>query len=281
MILNLANPSETQIKFKIQSFPDGQHNIIIEDEIEFEINSSVTIKSRLNNFIDLEIILCATQALREMGCRNIELYVPYIIGARSDRKFIDGSVNYVKNIISPILNSQNYSTIYTIDPHSDVLEACLNRFQKEDNYNLVSKCLDHIRQINENQFQPVLVSPDAGALKKIYNISKKVGITDIILASKNRDPLTGNILGTVIDIEPQYLNYDFVIIDDICDGGGTFIQLAKKIKEKAPNAKIYLIITHGIFSAGLDVLKEHLNLVCCTNSIKTVDSEFVYQVDVF
>jgi phosphoribosylpyrophosphate synthetase len=43
---------------------------------------------------------------------------------------------------------------------------------------------------------------------------------------------------------------NFVVIDDICDGGTTFIELAKIL----PKAKLYLFTTYGIYSKGMDVL---------------------------
>lgn len=54
-----------------------------------------------------------------------------------------------------------------------------------------------------------------------------------------RDP---QVLGDVKD-------KNLLIIDDICDGGGTFIQLAEKLKGLGA-AKIGLFVTHGIFSKG-------------------------------
>jgi ribose-phosphate pyrophosphokinase len=54
-----------------------------------------------------------------------------------------------------------------------------------------------------------------------------------------------------------------VIVDDICDGGRTFLEIAKTIRSKKRNIsifgdKIYLVVTHGIFSAGFDELKNTL-----------------------
>ena len=49
-----------------------------------------------------------------------------------------------------------------------------------------------------------------------------------------------------------------LIVDDICDGGGTFIPLAKKLKNAGAKT-VTLYVTHGIFSKGLDPLKEHID----------------------
>ena len=59
----------------------------------------------------------------------------------------------------------------------------------------------------------------------------------------------------------------YVIIDDICDGGRTFVELAKVIKENQSDAKIYLIVTHGIFSAGFNDLNKFFEKIFTTNSI--------------
>ena len=93
MILNLTYPENSEINFKISNFPDGQQTIDINtNNLPFK-KDSVTIKSRLNNFKDLELIICANQALLNLGFEFIHLFVPYFIGARSDRKFNDGGVN--------------------------------------------------------------------------------------------------------------------------------------------------------------------------------------------
>jgi ribose-phosphate pyrophosphokinase len=66
----------------------------------------------------------------------------------------------------------------------------------------------------------------------------------------------------------QHADLKYVIIDDICDGGRTFVELAKAMKESRPTAKIYLIVTHGIFSAGFDTLNQYFEGIYTTNSVK-------------
>ena len=110
--LNLVNP-ESSIKYEITKFPDGQQSLRILEEPEnlrsyawLSKIERVDVKSRLASFQDLELIICATQALRELGIKNISLTVPYVMGARSDRKFDMGGINYIRTVIAPIINSQ-------------------------------------------------------------------------------------------------------------------------------------------------------------------------------
>ena len=287
-------PLVNTIDYTVYRYPDGQQSIIINTYIRPyipEINSKsagILIKSRLNNFKDLELIICATQALRNLGVEKISLYVPYFLGSRSDRKFEDGSIHYLKQVICPIINSQGFDKVTVIDPHSDVLEALLNNYVKESNWELVGHALHNIA----TREKICLVSPDAGAYKKIFDVAKEFKIDRIITASKVRDITTGEILRTEIPTLDQHADIKYVIIDDICDGGRTFIELAKAIKGSRPTAKIYLVVTHGIFSNGFYELSQYFEKIYTTNSVQnftdieydsdyTVSKEFINVFNVF
>lgn len=278
--LNLVNKEESDIKYEISKFPDGQQNLNISSSFNFKKlvkdGYEVEIVSRLNDFKDLELILCATSALKGLGFEKIHLYTPYFIGARSDRKFVEGGVNYLKNIISPIINAQGYKSVTVLDPHSDVLEATLNNFKKVNNFDLVNFALERIGDLED----VVLVSPDGGALKKIFDLAKSFNIPTMINAIKHRDIKTGQITHTEVP-DFNFKNNKFVIIDDICDGGRTFIELAKVIEEKRPTAEIYLVVTHGIFSAGFNTLNEYFDGIFSTNSYSDVKDDNLSTYDVF
>ena len=280
--LNLVNPEDIlSCGYEISRFPDGQQSIRIVDKNYYTIHSlseqktPIVIKSRLNSFKDLELVICANQALKEIGVEKVNLYIPYCIGGRSDRKFVEGGINYIKTVIAPIINSQNFNKVTIMDPHSDVLEACINNITKYNNFGVTKIALDDIGYENV-----CLVSPDAGAYKKIFDVATWFGIDEIITASKVRDVKTGKILRTVVPDLPDN-NMNYVIVDDICDGGRTFIELAKVIKEQKPDAKIYLVVTHGIFSAGFGELNNYFERIYTTNSIKEHDNSQVKQLNIF
>lgn len=253
--LNLVYPERGEIKCEIIPFPDGQKNVIIKECF----NEPIEIISRLNNFQDLEIIICTVKSLNKMGINHISLYIPYFLGSRSDRKFEDGGNNYLKDVICPIINLLNLSSVIVVDPHSDVLEACLNNFHKKDNSELIEFVLNDLN-VDSNCIN--LLSPDAGALKKIYDLGKKFDIDNIVTASKIRE--NGKIIGTYIP-EYNFGKNPVLIIDDICDGGKTFTEISKTLTGTNCGEK-YLIITHGIFSKGFKELEKHFDGIYCTNS---------------
>jgi ribose-phosphate pyrophosphokinase len=287
--INLVNPNDRySFKYEVSHFPDGQHsfNLIEDEDNTFEIlreyanKHGITIKSRLNSFEDLEIILCATQALKNIGIKRIRLYIPYCLGGRSDRKFMKGSINYIKDIIAPIINLQGYEEVEIMDPHSDVLEACINNFSKIDTGELLNFTFrdyflskGHKTWKQENVDNLLLVSPDAGALKKIYGVAQHIGYkSDVIVATKYRNPITGQIERTNVPLNiTDYCDKDIFIVDDICDGGRTFIEVAKAIKsDKKFIGEIYLVVTHGIFSYGFEGLADYISGIYTTNSVKDI-----------
>ena len=282
-LVDQEKDGDLNLRYKISKFPDGQQSINL-DFIHLE--DEVKISSRLNDFKDLEVILCATAALRNLGVKTIHLYVPYFLGARSDRQFEDGGINYLKDVICPIINSQNYETVTIVDAHSDVLEACIHNYRKIDNITLVKFALTDIDNTNGAREKLILVSPDAGALKKMYHVSEYFKIENMVIANKHRDIKTGKITHTEVPgLTQEPGSKNFVIIDDICDGGRTFLEIAKTIRKEREdsvfNDKIYLVVTHGIFSAGFNELKNWIDGIYCTNSVKNVDNELVKQLNIF
>lgn len=293
--LNLIDLEKSDIKYKISQFPDRQQNIVIKDNyIENLYNYSIKIISRLNNWFDLELIVCTVACLKELNVEKIHLYTPYFVGARSDRKFEDGGNWYLKQVICPVINSLNLASITVLDPHSWVLGNLLNNFKYIDNENLVTHFAipEIIKEmklpaITDDKYHVtpkglhydkrgfdnlILISPDAGASHKVEKIAKALGYTkDIITCNKERDT-QGNLTKTVVPLNTKlHADKDFIIVDDICDGGRTFTNIADNIKQNGYiKNKIYLVITHGIFSAGFEELTKYFDSIYCTNSYSNI-----------
>ena len=287
--LNLVYSTNSDIDYKISNFPDGQQDITILTKPDFGLNywskEPVKIMSRFNSFKDLELMICATKALRRLKVKEIHLYIPYLLGARSDRKFVYGGTSYLVDVIAPIINAQGYESVTVIDVHSDVASACINNLVILTNVSLVKFVIGHIKKFEVGDTIPsvglnkfIIVSPDAGSVKKIYNVAESIDYdkNNILTCSKYRDT-DGNLTKTNVPLSVYDVNKDLVIIDDICDGGRTFINIVESIKQTRSLSsvdqpdnygKIYLIVTHGIFSSGFDTLDEYFDGIFCTNSVK-------------
>ena len=97
----------------------------------------------------------------------------------------------------------------------------------------------------------------------------------MIECSKNRDVKTGKLTG--FSVYTDDLNgKDCLIVDDICDGGGTFIGLAEKLKNKN-SGKLYLAVSHGIFSNGFTNL-DCFERIFTTDSINNMANDRLTQI---
>jgi ribose-phosphate pyrophosphokinase len=160
-------------------------------------------------------------------------------------------------VYADILNAMQLNKVTVFDAHSEVTPALVNNCEVIPNHKFIAQVL----KTTGNNVK--LISPDGGALKKIYKVSEFLGGIDVVECSKSRDVKTGKLSGFKV-YNDDLQGTDCLIVDDICDGGGTFIGLAEELKKKNAG-KLFLAVSHGIFNKGFEDLK-------CFDGIFTTDS---------
>jgi ribose-phosphate pyrophosphokinase len=206
----------------------------------------------------MELVLLVDALRRAAGAHiKIRLICPYLPYARQDRVCASGESLALK-VMCDIINGLDFTTVTVWDVHSDVALALLNNV-----FNVPQKAfVSRVKWTNT-----VLVAPDAGAIKKTLETAKELGLP-MVRADKIRSVEDGSITGTSVYSE-HIGDKDFLIVDDICDGGRTFIELAKVLRPLT-NGKIYLYVTHGIFSKGLEVFDGLIDGIYTANSFPHV-----------
>ena len=268
MILNLDQnfrpfSDKKEIEFQSFIFSGGEPHIKIKPD--FDVSETVTITHRINSFNDFGLLLLAIDALKRMDVKLINVFIPYFPAARQDRVMIAGEPLSVK-VYADILNSLRVNKITVFDAHSEVTSALLENCEVIPNHEFIAQVLKKIGN------DVKLISPDGGALKKIYKVSEYLGGIDVVECSKSRDVKTGKLSGfKVYDDDLQGM--DCLIVDDICDGGGTFIGLAEELKKKNAG-KLYLAVSHGIFNKGFESMKA-FEKIFTTDSFREFDEEIV------
>lgn len=260
-IINLDKdfkPFGDGIEFQKFDFPSGCEPHIKLPRITVDL---VKITCRIKNLNDLFLLLLAVDSLKRLGVKRIRLFIPYLPFARQDRVMINGEPLSIK-IISDLLNTQEFESVDIYDVHSEVSLALINKSSSISNHSFVSEVL-------RGKKDYFIISPDAGAYKKIFKVCQYLKYEgEIVLCNKLRDVSNGVIRSLTVshnDLEGK----DCYIIDDICDGGGTFTMLASVLKERNAG-KINLIVSHGIFSKGIDALSG-IDHIYTTDSFKDLD----------
>ncbi len=252
----------TEIIFESFTFSGGEPHIKINPD--FDLSQKVMVTHRLHSFNDLGLLCMAVDALQRMGATLGNLIIPYFPAARQDRVMVKGEPLSVK-VYANIINDLPFEQVVVFDPHSEVTPALLDCCTVLNNHTFIKQVIETIGK------EVFLIAPDGGALKKIYKLSADLGGIEVIECSKSRDVKTGQLTGFKVytdDLKGQ----DCLLVDDICDGGGTFIGLAKELKNKNAG-DLYLAVSHGIFSKGMNELDRYFEQVFTTDSIKTLECE--------
>lgn len=208
----------------------------------------LVVNADLQNSDDIMEMLLVCNALKRLGYRRLELVIPYVPYARQDRVCNEGEA-FSLEVMCDLINSVDASRVTIYDPHSDVTPALIDNVHVIHQHEIILAHPEILEIKNADMFVgKVVVCPDAGAEKKIQKLKM-----DYIMATKVRDPSTGKILHTHVYTD-NLTDIPCIIIDDIADGGRTFIELGKALREKGAT-RVDLYVTHGIFSKGLDVFK--------------------------
>jgi ribose-phosphate pyrophosphokinase len=248
--------------YNVIEYPDGQITVNV------ECVTQTHFVERVQSYKDLFRLKSLSDAFYYVNGYYPSVSIPCLFGQQSDRRFSPYESFDLKNICQ-FINSCNFSQVEVFDPHSDVPEALLNNFVKKSPDNFIFNSITDIIS-KEEYSNVVLVSPDAGAYKKVYKLAEKWS-HDLVAANKSRDRF-GNINLTVAgDVK----NKICLIVDDIAVGGKTFTVLAEKLLTLGASS-VYLYVSHGYFVKGFDELNI-LKGIYCTDSIKEIKHDLVTQ----
>lgn len=241
----------------IGKFPAGESLVTV------DLNSlNITIYWDYEGDHEFFELLLVVQALKQVNKHlSITLVVPYFPHSRMDR-VMSKEVSFSLKTAIDIINSCNFKYVTTFDAHSSTIELLLKTtYCNVPQYTELGSFL-------KPEEQYTIVSPDVGASKKILGVAQTFdNISNIIYASKDRDILTGRITATRVNNVEVPDDNIILVVDDICDGGRTFIELGKVLKKEYPNHRLQLYVTHGIFSKGLTELEKYYEKVSCYNIV--------------
>lgn len=246
----------------ISYYPDGSPRIEFDNSGYIRNIKSIIIRPKTAaSFLASMFFL---DAVKERGIKVDRLRIPFVPGSRQDRLTNGKNTDFLFTAKSmcKMINEREIP-VEVFDPHSDVLSALLNSPHIKTSSHIFNECKSKVFSIRDYDG---LISPDAGSEKKVMSIAKKFCINSVIYFSKLRDISTGKISDLSISRDENKIkNGKYIVIDDICDGGGTFISLAKS--NLLNDVRIDLYITHGIFSKGTEELLKHYNKIICTDSV--------------
>lgn len=274
MTIDLINESKSDTKYDIIHFPDGQSHFKIdpyrdhkESHEDFWMmgHQSVDVKCRITNAEDLFILMQLNDILQNKNMELDNLYIYYMLAGRTDRRF-SSDEPFTLKIVAEVINSMKAKHVYVIEPHSGVTCGLIDRSQAIDGIShpgYINSIISEKEEKNPDPSSPYetwICFPDKGAMNRYMKYIEYYNVAGFLKGSKIRDTQTGVLHGFSVERPDQENllseydyneNVDILVIDDLCDGGGTFIGIANAIKEKFGPRHLYLAITHAVQLKGL------------------------------
>lgn len=211
-------------------FPDGSQQVWKLQDALFSNCSEAHIEWKFDGDIELMTIMQLSDLFRRSGIA-VHLSVPYLPYGRQDKAVSNNSCFGLHTFLNMIKHCVQFDSIEVFDPHSlEWLETVL------DDVRIYLPDIDKLAQGYD-----YVCYPDAGASRRYYCERP------IIIGEKVRDQATGHITHYSLDCG-DIANKKVLVVDDICDGGATFLILGKALALKQASSSLY--ISHGIFSRG-------------------------------
>lgn len=274
-ILYTVNVTSMMFDIEVITFPDGQTSVVIPEllvdhEAAEAQQAMIQVQCRIKSNNDFIVLLQVCEILTRARMR-FEVYMPYLFAARSDRVFAPNRSHdllvYVDTLARTALMEGYLDNITFYDVHNQ------NWFKTNIDYDFFTFLQPGYIPIVLKQMPDVnVVFPDAGAKNRYWQLVAAAKAKNVITMDKIRDE-KGNIVSVGFSADDLNVlpSKDFIVVDDLCDGGATFKFAAKQIKEKFSKVnKLSLYVSHGVFSKGVDTLLEDYDHIYCTNSYQDI-----------
>lgn len=239
--------------YEVITFPDGEKHLRIN---ELDRKDTVAIRCRIKSSDDLFLMMQLSDILNRqcVTIENIEIF--YLMSMRCDRLF-SFEQPFSLRIVANVINSFNAKKVCIYEPHSDI---SLDMIKNSEAYYLCGIS----RYITGN-----VCFPDLGSCKR-YGKEFPIGLP--IICKKKREVYTGKLLSFEIESIGSYLEgMSISVVDDLCDGGGTFCGIAELLRPLNP-CRLNLYVTHAVQREGIEKVAKYYDKVFITNSYADWDN---------
>lgn len=247
-MITLYDENNVEIPFKITKFPDGTSQVwqlttIPPKEQQLKVVWRFENETEVFHLIQLLNYLIDDYTPTALVCP----WMPY---GRQDKN-VDNNQTFA---LTCLLDSLNVTKFVTFDNHGN-----------NSRIHSIS-AIPIIKELLKNY--DVACYPDAGAKTRYYDGPS----FPTVYCEKVRNQLTGQIEGLKLHGKHTIEGKKILIVDDLCDGGMTFIKVAEKLKEFKPS-QIDLYVSHGLFTKGLRPLFDAgITNIYTTNSVCKMES---------
>ena len=256
------------------TYPAGELQVRISGPVAAQMEASALLVTDavVRNSTDLVSLLLYEDAVTQLSpaTRHV-LRLPYLPYARADRRFTYGDCHGLSVLLEMLTRVGIFNEIQVLDVHSRKVIAQHSKIINVSPVHIIRKSVKLFAD------DVTILFPDAGAAERY---GENLGAAQYLYASKKRHPATGAFEGFEVPNPQTFESDNVLIVDDICDGGGTFTGIAEELVRRGFRGQFGLYVTHGIFSKGTGTvfsgLRSYFTRFFTTNSFQTIyESGFI------
>lgn len=223
-------------KINIQRFSDGEIQPIFTESIRGDFVFCVqSTYAPSDNLMELLLMI---DAARRASAYKIIAVIPYFGYARQDRKDRP-RVAIGSKLVANMLTAAGANRIITMDLHAPQIQGYFDI--PVDHLDSHAVFIPYISQLRLENL--TFAAPDVGATNRIREIASYFE-AEMVICDKHRK--RANEIASMVVIG-DVTDRDVVLIDDICDTGGTLAKSAALLKEKGART-VRALITHPVLS---------------------------------
>lgn len=220
----------------IKTFSDGEIWVKYNENIRgcdvFIVQSTMPPS---DNILELLIMI---DAAKRASATRVTAVIPYFGYARQDRKD-QPRVSITAKLIANLITKAGADRVITMDLHASQIQGFFDI------------PVDHLygSAVFMNKFRRLKIpnlavaSPDVGGIKMARAYAKRLHAELILIDKRRPRPNVAEVMNIIGEAKGK----NILIIDDLIDTGGTFVQAVNALKDKGAK-EIYGACTHAVFS---------------------------------
>ena len=228
-------------KIMVNHFADGETLVELGESVRGKKIYIVQSTCKPVNERLMELLICI-DALKRSSAAEINCIIPYFGYARQDRKASPRQPITAK-LVAKLIEAAGANRVVIFDLHAQQIQGFFEC--PVDELTTVPMIGQYFNNKGLDMEKLVVVSPDHGGVKRARNLAE---IMDVPIAIIDKRRPRANVCEAVTIIG-DVKDKDVIIIDDICDTGGSLIAACNILKENGANS-VSVAITHGIFSSN-------------------------------
>jgi ribose-phosphate pyrophosphokinase len=245
-------------KASTERFSDGEFNFQILENVRGGDVFIVQPTSPPSDQNLMELLIMIDTFVRS-SAERVTAVVPYFGYARSDKKDRP-RVPIAAKLVANLITTAGANRILTVDLHASQIQGF---FDIPVDHLYAAPVVVEYFKVNPIE-NLIVVAPDTGGAERARAYAKRLD-AGLALCDKRRERANvADVMNVVGDVSGK----NCLIIDDMCDTGGTICKVAEALR-KAGAEEIYAFFTHGVLSGNAfkNISNSFLKKVIVTNTI--------------